>query len=145
MHVGIANPRWREKRSWHSPHMRNPQFYVSGKRPMPLTCCIVTWCRSSTQDILGRLSLYPCPVCSWWPHVSTYRGDKKEREGGMDGWNMETSWESNRWLINWFIYLLLTSFPTQNGHVHVRQPPPSWQINGRKYCGSVYVLEATIT
>ena len=28
--------RWRGKRSRHSPHMRNPQFYVSGKRPMPL-------------------------------------------------------------------------------------------------------------
>ena len=33
MHVGIANPRWRGKRSWHSRRMRNPQFYVSGKRP----------------------------------------------------------------------------------------------------------------
>ena len=26
--------RWRGKRSWHSRCMRNPQFYVSGKRPM---------------------------------------------------------------------------------------------------------------
>ena len=34
MHVGIANPRCREKRSRHSRRMRNPQFYVSGKRPM---------------------------------------------------------------------------------------------------------------
>ena len=34
MHVGIANPRWRGKRSRHSRRMRNPQFYVSGKRPM---------------------------------------------------------------------------------------------------------------
>ena len=25
---------WREKRSWHSRRMRNPQFYVSGKRPI---------------------------------------------------------------------------------------------------------------
>ena len=33
MHVGIANPRWRGKRSRHSRCMRNPQFYVSGKRP----------------------------------------------------------------------------------------------------------------
>ena len=31
MYVGIANPRWRGK---HSRHMRNPQFYVSGKRPI---------------------------------------------------------------------------------------------------------------
>ena len=34
MHVGIANPRWREKRSRHSWRMRNPQIYVSGKRPI---------------------------------------------------------------------------------------------------------------
>ena len=34
MHVGIVNPRWWWKRSRHSRRMRNPQFYVSGKRPM---------------------------------------------------------------------------------------------------------------
>ena len=34
MHVGIASPQWRGKRSRHSPRMHNPQFYVSGKRPM---------------------------------------------------------------------------------------------------------------
>ena len=35
MQVGIANPWWRGKRSRHSRCMRNPQFYISGKRPMP--------------------------------------------------------------------------------------------------------------
>ena len=35
MHVGIANPRWRRKRSRHSRRMRNPLFYVPGKRPIP--------------------------------------------------------------------------------------------------------------
>ena len=34
MHVGIGNLWWRGKRSWHSRPMRNPQFYVSGKRPI---------------------------------------------------------------------------------------------------------------
>ena len=34
MHVRIANPRWRGRRSRHSRRMRNPQFFVSGKRPM---------------------------------------------------------------------------------------------------------------
>ena len=34
MYIGITNPRWRGKRSRHSPRMRNPQFYVSGKRPL---------------------------------------------------------------------------------------------------------------
>ena len=32
MHVGIANPRWRERRSRHSWRMCNPQFCVPGKR-----------------------------------------------------------------------------------------------------------------
>ena len=36
MHVGIANPRWRGKRSRHSGRMLNPQFYVSDKRPIAL-------------------------------------------------------------------------------------------------------------
>ena len=47
MHAGIANPRWRGKRSRHSRRMRNPQVYVSGKRPM--------WLLSSSMfpDLLG--------------------------------------------------------------------------------------------
>ena len=32
---------WLGERSWHSRRMRNPQFYVSGKRPM--VECIVCW------------------------------------------------------------------------------------------------------
>ena len=38
MHVGIAKPRWWGKRSRLSRRMRNPQFYVSGKRPMEEYC-----------------------------------------------------------------------------------------------------------
>ena len=34
MDVGIASQRWRGKRSRHYRHMRNPKFYVSGKRCM---------------------------------------------------------------------------------------------------------------
>ena len=37
MHVGIANPRWWGKRSRPSRCIRNPQFCVSGKRPMNRT------------------------------------------------------------------------------------------------------------
>ena len=47
MHAGIANPRWREKRSRHSRRMRNPQFYLSDKR-------LMSW-------------LYPGMFCSCWP------------------------------------------------------------------------------
>ena len=34
MHIRVANPRWWGKRSRHSRRMRNPQSYVSGKRPI---------------------------------------------------------------------------------------------------------------
>ena len=34
MHVGIGNPWWPGKRSWHSRRMRNSQCYISGKRPI---------------------------------------------------------------------------------------------------------------
>ena len=34
MHVGITNPPWRGKRFRHCQWMRNPQFYVYGKRPI---------------------------------------------------------------------------------------------------------------
>ena len=34
MHVEIANPWWRGKRSRHARRMRNRHFFLSGKRPM---------------------------------------------------------------------------------------------------------------
>ena len=36
MHVGIASPLWRGKRSQHIQCMRSPQFYVSDKRPIAI-------------------------------------------------------------------------------------------------------------
>ena len=54
MHVGIANPRWRGKRSRHSRRMRNPQFYVPGKRP------IENW--PAKINLLPSLLL--CSVCT---------------------------------------------------------------------------------
>ena len=42
MHVAVTNPRWRGKRSRHSRRMRNPRFYVSGKRPIDLFLEILT-------------------------------------------------------------------------------------------------------
>ena len=46
MHVGIANPRWRGKRSQLSRRMRNPQIYVSCARPM--TC----WAQLLSNHVL---------------------------------------------------------------------------------------------
>ena len=40
MHVGIANPWRRGKRSRHSRRMQNPQFYVSGKRLITLLLAV---------------------------------------------------------------------------------------------------------
>ena len=51
MHFGIANTRWREKRSRQSRQMRNLQLYVSDKRPM--------WC------VIARLQcVYLSSICS---------------------------------------------------------------------------------
>ena len=60
MHVGIANPRWRGKLSRHSRHMCNPQFYVSGKRPMNRW-----WPRYLAHTQLTfDLSLTTCSYCT---------------------------------------------------------------------------------
>ena len=50
MHVRIANPQWRGKRSRHSRRMRNPQFYVSGKRPIGQTN--LHWLCESKQNLI---------------------------------------------------------------------------------------------
>ena len=43
MHVGIAKPRWRGKRSRYSRHMHNPQYHVSSKRSIMDITKICTW------------------------------------------------------------------------------------------------------
>ena len=48
MHVGIANLRWRGKCSQHSLRMRNPQFYVSDKRP-------ITWFQHSDTNPIPKI------------------------------------------------------------------------------------------
>ena len=44
MHVGVANPWCRGKRSRHSRRMRNPQFYVTGKRPIAYSLELIQSC-----------------------------------------------------------------------------------------------------
>ena len=66
MHVGVANLRWRGKRSRHSRRMRNPQYYVSSMRPMEtnlfttkllyaqyLGCCCDGYKRSQIISVPG--------------------------------------------------------------------------------------------
>ena len=57
---GFLWSRWREKRSRHSRRMRNPQFYVSDKRPMALSMQD-NWVWVFVDEVLrGRV----CPIWS---------------------------------------------------------------------------------
>ena len=60
MHVGIANPWWRGKHSRHSWCMRNPQFYVSGKRPMGHMLWVKSLIFALPQSLL------------YWTHITKY-------------------------------------------------------------------------
>ena len=65
MHVGIAKPRWRGKRSWHSRCIRNPQFYVSGKRPIAIDeLTLSTTSQNLTLFTITRMRLFHIPQCS---------------------------------------------------------------------------------
>ena len=63
MHVGIAYPRWRGKHSRHSPRMRNPQIYVSGKRPMvPVIALGNTWLDSTKPGMCNCKGNQPITI-----------------------------------------------------------------------------------
>ena len=47
---------WRGKRSWHSRHMRNLPFYVSGKRPMGTINCYLIKTKNNKGRILWTIS-----------------------------------------------------------------------------------------
>ena len=71
MLVGIANPRWRVKRSWHPRCIRNPQFYVFGKRPMSgeITEYIIQRMESPlTSGLETALDTTVRIGISWWRH-----------------------------------------------------------------------------
>ena len=61
---GSRNPRWRGKRSRHSRRMRNPQFYVFGKRPMAKWWSMA--CRLAA-NCLGHIvwSRFSCILDRW--------------------------------------------------------------------------------
>ena len=66
-HVEIANPRWRGKRSRHSRRMRNPQFYVSVKRPIARK--VGSWTSTSSlrhfKRILNGCLTGPGTILKW--------------------------------------------------------------------------------
>ena len=49
--------RWRGKRSRHSKRMRNPQFYVSGTRPMASDFCKICWPGAVNASTAPRMRL----------------------------------------------------------------------------------------
>ena len=66
VHVGIATPGGWGKRSRHSPHMRNLQFCISGKRPMVFTMQILTglylsWRRIAITHVTACCLIAPEP------------------------------------------------------------------------------------
>ena len=74
---GFLWSRWRGKRSRHSRRMRNPQFYVSGKRPM------ATRRHAVLDDQSNSLDLEPVNMCTndqWQPKYQC---------------RLEMSWEAN--------------------------------------------------
>ena len=57
---GFLWSRWRDKRSRHSRRMRNPQFYVSGKRPM------VNWTLGTSLGEISRVSIKKTRIKIIW-------------------------------------------------------------------------------
>ena len=81
--VGIANPQWQEKPSRHSWRMRNPQLYVSGKRPMGPThaqCFLCYMHKVLVAFCCGHSVGSWCYHCAHWPisfrvaSISTWYG-----------------------------------------------------------------------
>ena len=65
MHVGIANPQWWGNRSRHSRRMRNPQFCISGKRPLNGECNVITHpCSNFDGDLFKRSLNYGWVITS---------------------------------------------------------------------------------
>ena len=54
--------RWRGKRSRHSRRVRNPQFYVSGQRPMTMFAWFCDSCWMASFDSFGSDFKFDCPL-----------------------------------------------------------------------------------
>ena len=74
IHFGIADPWWQGKHSWHSRRMCNPQFCISGKRPMMQLSwfrqfCIVNDHAKTNDDVIWKCFIVTAPL--WWEfHVA---------------------------------------------------------------------------
>ena len=101
MHVGIANLQWQGKRSRHSRRMHNPQFYVSGKRPMAahflnvvgskqclspfpavVILCMETMMIGKVNQLCDPCSIWPCFITRFitCPYSRTLQSLQRSRE-----------------------------------------------------------------
>ena len=97
MHVGIANPRWRGKRSRHSRCMRNPQLCVSGKRPI------------ARMRKIQIYIVWPWPSSRYWQCWTTPKG---RHTGLIDQRNtIRPHIEQIKW---YYVYLSVSSFDYKN-------------------------------
>ena len=85
MHVKIANRRRWGKRSRHSWCMRNPQYYISGKRSMPVrklesvfTCLLIISSISLTISVMGEPSNIPAEMK--WYITDTWNLHQKKKK-----------------------------------------------------------------
>ena len=77
MHIGIANPRWRGKRSRHSRRMHNSHFYVTGKRPMDIRKCVNFWYQKSIFWYQKILFWYQ--IIFWYQKMSRFSDIKNQK------------------------------------------------------------------
>ena len=68
MHVGIANARWREKRSRHSQRMRNLQFCVSGKRHIVWELAETSKTGAFLKDLF-HMRFFSYNTSIWYSHI----------------------------------------------------------------------------
>ena len=81
---------WLGKRSRHSRRMRNPQFYVSGKRPMVIWCVCFTKLKVYHKGITG--------THQWWMWFRTRLSSQQNRFFTGSSSNDCSDWQCRVWL-----------------------------------------------
>ena len=120
MHAGMANLRWRGKGSQHCQRMCNPQFYISGKRPIGWD--LVNHRYKISFELVHHIKAEAkwLPLCRWsfQMHSLEKKSRKEDRERTI--WICSTIWflvPMFLWITYRYIFvvhylpILLTCFP----------------------------------
>ena len=104
MHVRMANQRWQEKRSRHSRHMRNPQFYVSGKGLIPIITykCSCSCYTNSTCSPNHKNGISSSVNKDRWRHGAHGHFAGFDKVGG-GGWETEVLGGSRGGIVQHFV------------------------------------------